>query len=199
MMLRKGQLPILLVLMASIIGFTIFFIGRENYEFLIYIGVIIVLFVVILMSNVKVHYSNMVLWGLVIWALMHMSGGAIMIGDGRLYELIILPLSDQYQIFRYDQLVHMIGFGVTTLLAYELLRPLLKTPLPGWTALSIVLVMTGLGFGALNEIVEFAATLIAPETGVGGYINTSLDLVANFVGAVLALGFIRWREPSPTS
>ena len=40
---------------------------------------------------------------------------------------------------------------------------------------------------ALNEIVEFVATLLVPDTNVGGYRNTGWDLVANLVGATLAV------------
>ena len=43
-----------------------------------------------------------------------------------------------------------------------------------------------LGFGALNEIVEFTAVLLVPETNVGGYMNTGWDLVSNFVGIIIA-------------
>ena len=71
-------------------------------------------------------------------------------------------------------------------------RTIFERPnLTGWTALSVVVVMAGLGVGALNEIVEFAATVVMPETGVGGYINTSLDLVADLIGALAALIYIR--------
>ena len=42
------------------------------------------------------------------------------------------------------------------------------------------------GFGAINEVIEFVATLALPETNVGGYINTGWDLVANLVGATAA-------------
>ena len=45
--------------------------------------------------------------------------------------------------------------------------------------------MIGLGFGGLNEIIEFGATVISPNTGVGGYVNTALDLVADLIGALL--------------
>ena len=44
----------------------------------------------------------------------------------------------------------------------------------------------GMGFGALNEVVEFAATLMMPSTNVGGYVNTGWDLVANLAGCVIA-------------
>ena len=62
------------------------------------------------------------------------------------------------------------------------------------TALSIVVVMAGLGVGGLNEIIEFIATVIMPETGVGGYVNTSLDLVADLIGALIALIYIRLQK-----
>ena len=47
-----------------------------------------------------------------------------------------------------------------------------------------------MGFGALNELVEFVATLIVPETNVGGYLNTGWDLVANLFGATLVAKLI---------
>jgi len=34
-------------------------------------------------------------------------------------------------------------------------------------------------------------TVAVPDCGVGGYENTSLDLVADLVGSVLAMAFIR--------
>lgn len=41
----------------------------------------------------------------------------------------------------------------------------------------------GMGFGALNEIIEFVATLVLPHTNVGGYVNTGWDLVYNALGS----------------
>ncbi|MFA5553809.1 MAG: hypothetical protein WCZ89_04415 [Phycisphaerae bacterium] len=43
-------------------------------------------------------------------------------------------------------------------------------------------------------IAEFFTSLIVPESGVGGYINTSLDLVADLIGAILAMFVIRIFE-----
>jgi hypothetical protein len=48
-----------------------------------------------------------------------------------------------------------------------------------------------MGLGAMNELVEFAATLLVPETNVGGYFNTGWDLVSNLVGVVIAAVLIR--------
>jgi hypothetical protein len=48
-----------------------------------------------------------------------------------------------------------------------------------------------MGFGALNEVIEFIAVLTLPNTNVGGYENTGWDLVANLVGTIIAALVIR--------
>ena len=194
MLVKKDQIPILIVNICFLSFFAVLFSSRKNYEFLMYIGVIIFFLFIIIATNEKVHYPNSVLWGLTLWAFLHMSGGGLYVRGIKLYEIMILPISGTYQIFRFDQLVHIIGFGVATLVMYYILKPVLIPGLNKWAALSIIIVMSGLGVGALNEIVEFLATVILPETGVGGYINTSLDLVADLIGAIFALIFIRVRE-----
>jgi hypothetical protein len=55
-------------------------------------------------------------------------------------------------------------------------------------------VAAGMGFGAVNEVVEFAATLMLPGTNVGGYENTGWDLVANLVGCLAAATMISVRQ-----
>jgi uncharacterized membrane protein YjdF len=105
--------------------------------------------------------------------------------------LILIPITEN--IFKYDQFVHIIGFGVATLIMFEILKPKLK-PIEYWTAISIVVVMAGLGVGAVSEIIEYLATLLVPETGVGGYDNTLLDLISDLIGALFALLIIRCRE-----
>ncbi|MAF79742.1 hypothetical protein CL629_01545 [bacterium] len=192
--IRKELLPLLYVNLAVIGVFSVLFFQRKNYEFLIYEGVVVFFFLLIIYSDKKVQYPLDVLWGLSFWSLMHMAGGGIFIKGVKLYEMMILPLSSEYSILRYDQVVHIIGFGVATYLMYILLRPLLDMEKITWVRLGIVVVMAGLGVGALNEIIEFSLVVILPETGVGGYINTSLDLVADLVGALLALWYIKFRK-----
>lgn len=194
MYLRKGQLPILVVNILVLSVFVFIFASRKNYEFLFYIAEIFFFLSVIVISNRKVKYSNQILWGLTVWAAMHMSGGGLYIKGTKLYELILIPLSDTYQILKYDQVVHAFGFGVATLVMYHLLRPQLRDGARAWISLSIVVVMAGLGAGALNEIVEFTATVIVANTGVGGYVNNSLDLVFNLVGAVVAMVIIKVKD-----
>jgi hypothetical protein len=69
----------------------------------------------------------------------------------------------------------------------------LKENIDGLISLSIVVIMAGLGVGAFNEIVEALVAAAIPESGVGGYVNTALDLIADFLGAILAFVFIKWR------
>ena len=38
------------------------------------------------------------------------------------------------------------------------------------------------------------ATVIIPETGVGAYVNNSLDLVSNLVGAIGAMIYLIIKE-----
>lgn len=183
----------LLVNLALIAGFGSLFLVRLNYEFIIYVGVIIFFLLLILVSIKKVNYTPSALVGLTVWSALHLAGGGIIIGDGRLYDFILIRLSDTWPIWRYDQLVHMWGFGACTLVVFSLLAGHLEKPLRGSVTLYIVLVMAGLGIGALNEIIESIVSLIVPESGVGGYINTLLDLCADLIGAVLGLLYIRLR------
>ncbi len=191
---RKGQLAILIVNLLALAVFSVHFWMKANYEFIMYIGVITFFLIVFIATNSKVYYPNGLLWGLTLWALMHLSGGALYFNGTLLYSIMLIPLSEKLPIFRYDQLVHIIGFGVSTMVMFYILKPLLKPKLDGFWALSIVLIMAGLGVGALNEIVEFLATLLIAETGVGGYINTALDLVADLIGAILAMFVIFFIE-----
>src|SRR3989338_2791362 len=194
MLLKKSQIPILIINILSLIIFTFFFLSRGNYEFLFYVGVIIFFLALIVLTNNKVNYPDIVLWGLTLWSILHMSGGGIIVNGKVLYSLILFPIvGEPYLIFKYDQLVHIIGFGVATLAMYYLLEPSLKDR-NKLVSLSIIIVMAGLGVGALNEIIEFFATVVVPSTGVGGYENTSLDLVSDLVGALIALWYVLRRK-----
>ncbi len=183
----------LLVNLLAILGFGALFLSKQNYEFVIYVGVIIFFLFLILLSHKKITYTDATLWGLTIWSILHMAGGGIYIEGVRLYEIMLLPILESYPVLRYDQFVHIFGFGASTLVMYCLLQPYLKAKIIGFTALSIVIVMAGLGVGAWNEIVEFFVAEIVAASGVGGYLNTSLDLVADLIGAILGLIYIRWR------
>jgi uncharacterized membrane protein YjdF len=191
--ITTGHIILLIINVALLVGFGMAFLLRENYEFIIYVGVIIVCLALVAMTFFKVRYSAPTLIGLTVWSLMHLAGGGVHINGTLLYEIILIPLSQKYPILRYDQVVHTWGFAVATLTMFDLLRPLLKENLQGYIALSIVVIMAGLGVGAFNEIVEAFVAAIVPESGVGDYVNTALDLISDLIGAFLAMAFIKLR------
>jgi uncharacterized membrane protein YjdF len=175
--------------LAYISAFTILALRRENYEFVMYAGVVVLIFALILAKQPVVRFDRVILWGLSLWGLAHMAGGNIGVGDGVLYSVQLIP-----RILRYDQLVHWFGFGTATLVCFHLLRPRLREEAVGGAVLWFLVIMMGIGVGALNEVIEFASVLSMPETGVGGYENTLWDLVFNTLGAVTAVVVIAVRD-----
>jgi len=173
----------------------------RNGEFIFYIVVMGVLMAAVAVVHHRVGLSPTALWGLSLWGLAHMAGGLVGVpeswpihGEKRvLYSLWFIP-----GFLKYDQIVHAFGFGVTTLVCWEGLRSILRErrpdspAAPSWGML-ILCAAAGMGFGALNEVIEFAATLLVPETNVGGYENTGWDLVSNLAGAATAALLIRRR------
>lgn len=131
--------------------------------------------------HARVRLGGGVLWSLACWGFAHMAGGVVPIGQGRtLYNLWIV---DGW--LKYDQAVHAFGFGTATFVCGTvLLRWLPAGPLP--SGLAVLIVLAGMGVGAVNEIVEFGATLVLEHTNVGGYDNTGWDLVFDLLGAVVA-------------
>jgi len=62
MLLKKGQLSILVANILAVSIFSAVFLSQINYEFMIYVGVILFFFFLILSTNRKVNYPNIVLW-----------------------------------------------------------------------------------------------------------------------------------------
>ncbi len=183
--LKRGELGVLGAGVFSILIFSIYFLKIGNNEFVWYIGVMIGFLVLLFTTLSYTKLSLTSLWGLCLWGLLHMAGGSVPVGDSVLYAWKILPLLDrggEFFILKFDQVVHAFGFAVATLVMFEIIGP-------RWRGsrglLSFVSFLAGMGLGALNEIVEFAAVLVFPSTGVGGYYNTGLDLVFNMLGAGL--------------
>ena len=191
----KKLLPLLYTSIITLLFFTVKIFINKNYEFLFYLFVVILLMGLILKAHKKVKFPMYVLWNLYLWATLHLAGGNLYIQETKLYDYIFYPfIGEPFNILKYDQVIHAYGFFVATLAIYYSIKPLLKRNHNGWIALGVVVVMAGLGLGALNEIIEFTTTIITPDNGVGGYINNALDLVTDLIGALLAFIFIKYRE-----
>ena len=193
--LEKKHILILLFNIAVIVFFGLKFMFPFNYEFLIYIGVIIFFFGLLLYAHSKVGFSYMLLWLLSLWSFFHMAGWGLEYNWVIWYKQILLPISETYSVLKYDQVIHAFWFFTATILAYEIIKKKLKNP-KIWFWLWLILVMAWCGFGASNEVIEFIVDQSLPESGVGGYINTSVDLVSNLVWATTAVFFLKlsWRD-----
>ncbi len=177
---------------AYIAAFTVYYLSIGNLEFLWYVAVLVGFFIAIALTLTRSKFDYVILGGLSLWGFLHMAGGGIRVGDSVLYAYHLIPIvgSGEYFILKYDQAVHMFGFGVATLVAYHLLKPQL-TERWNRSVVYTFVALAGMGLGVVNEIVEFIPTLLV-ETGVGGYGNTLLDLIFNTLGAILAIIFIRF-------
>ena len=183
-----------LILTANILIVAIFafvFISNKNNELINYILLVLIVGFLIAYLDRKIKYTYGLLWGLSLWSSMHFAGGGIIVNGRALYDALLIPITND--VFRYDQLVHIIGFGMATMLVYQTLKNNLKYPIENRLVLGIVVIMAGLGIGAFNEIVEFIFTLINSNNDIGGYLNTSLDLVADLIGAFFAYLFIYFK------
>jgi hypothetical protein len=177
-----GAHPFIAVFTAAyVVGFGIFCLARGIAAFWVYAVVIGVLMGLVAAVDRRIGLGPRLLTALSVWGLAHMAGGLIPAhtADGRvLYNLVLIP-----RLLRYDQLVHAFGFGTAAAVCRRVLEVRAPELLPGTLAVCVWLM--GMGLGAVNEVVEFAATLVQPQSNVGGYRNTAFDLVFNMLGSGL--------------
>lgn len=170
-----------------LVVFTILAILKGNYEFLYYTFVMTGLIFTTLKVYRKFHLSYGIMVGLTILGVLHIFGGNLYVFGTRLYDLWLIP-----QIFKYDNLVHLFGIFVATLVSYNLLIPHISRKIEKkWFLLSGLLILIALGIGAINELVELAAVVFfGAAAGVGDYMNNAIDIVFNLIGSVIACVFI---------
>ncbi len=188
---NRSEIAVALFTVTYVAIFTAWFFSIGNYEFIVYVLTMVGLMALIGFSLGKAEYPPAILWALSLWGLMHMAGGGVPVNGSVLYNLVLVPIAtvDDSVILKYDQFVHAFGFGVTAWLLHHLLTR--HFPDTRGTATALVYPALGaMGLGAVNEMIEFTAVLLVPDTNVGGYTNTALDLVFNALGAVIAVTWI---------
>ena len=190
MFLTKREWLIVFINVVSVAIFAVVAMTRSNQEFLLYLGVLVAILAWLVVKQRSVKFDQAILWGMTLWGLMHMSGGLLHVGGETLYSLELVSLVPSLNILRFDQLVHTFGFGVATLFCHHLLRRYLRDDIDRRGTLIFLVVLMGSGLGAVNEIIEFLAVQTFPETGVGGYQNTMLDIVFNLLGGILAVTWL---------
>lgn len=173
--------------------------SRGNSEFIFYGVVMLLIIGGVILMHLRVGFSAVVLWGLALWGLAHMAGGNVavplsLVPDGK--SAVLYNLKPASFVPKYDQITHAFGFAVATLTAWEAMRAAIGPSVRPGIGLAIALACIGMGLGAINEVVEFAAEMLLPNTNVGGYVNTGWDLVSNMVGATAAAAWI-WVTAKP--
>ncbi|MFK5922071.1 MAG: DUF2238 domain-containing protein [Verrucomicrobiota bacterium] len=183
--------------------------STRNFEFVFYLVTMLLMIAAVYVVHRRVGISNGVLWGLSLWGLLHMIGGLMPIPNdwsqntdpgvgGVVYNWWLIP-----DHLKYDQIIHAYGFAITTWLCWQGLSSIANTrsdePLRPTLGLMTICAAAGMGFGALNEIIEFIATLTLPQTNVGGYINTGWDLVYNMIGSIIAVILIYLTQGKTTA
>ena len=198
--LENLTIPRLLPLLFTVLytAFAAFhFVSIGNSEFLGYIAVI-VLFVV-LGGCVLSHQCvpAWLLWLLSSVGLLHMLGAAMLVNGDVLYNYVPVYIENPTGLtfIKFDQIVHTYGSLVASVLSYFFLRRDSQFHAFG---LFVFAVLASMGMGAINEIIEFAAKLSVPDSNVGGYYNTAVDLTVNFLGAIIGalVASLLWK-PKP--
>lgn len=181
----KDQLK--LKLLAVFTGIYIILLTRlafqiKNYEILyysiiLYVGIIIILF--LYRDKIKLHFHHYLLLS-VFW-LSSLLGSNLYFNGIKLY--------DQWFVFiRYDQLVHILGSFVITLVIYQLFKKYLKRLFQQNKLIFLfTIVLITIGFGTIYEIIELVAVyFLNASEAVGTYYNNALDLIFNLIGAIFA-------------
>ena len=201
--MKKVKFPRSVVLITALYLVTAIVVAfvRENWEFLkVYIPFFFVAGGVVALMHRRVNFSLTILWSLSLWGAMHLAGGLVKLPDGWSYDgehQVLYSWWIAGRWLKYDLVGHAFGFGACTWLTWEALRSSIQQRLgrklfPSFGMIAIC-ILTGMGLGALNEIVEFSAVLNIENTNVGGYFNTGWDLVANLAGCCFAGLLILFR------
>jgi hypothetical protein len=188
---RREQRVLLAFTLGYVAAFGVYATVARQARFLVYAPLLVLLVVAVAGVQARVGLGRGVLWGLSLWGLAHMAGG-LLPAPGRpgaiLYDVGLVP-----GLLRYDRAVHAWGFGVATVACWQAVRGRLGT---GRVSVGVALMvwLMGMGLGAVNEVVEFLASLALPGSHVGGYENTGWDLVFNLLGGGAAAAWLHWRR-----
>ncbi|MBW2963469.1 DUF2238 domain-containing protein [Candidatus Woesearchaeota archaeon] len=180
---KKEKTIISIIFLIFSLAFLIISVLNHNYEYIYYNLLMLVGFFILLFFYEKIHLKTPLLIGLIVLTFLHLAGGNLTFGGLKLYQtsLLIIP---------YDKIVHVFGAFIITLIAYNFIQEsLVKKDMRKTILISFIVLMIGIGLGAIIEIIEFLATLVFQNTLVGDYANNAADLIANSIGALVAVIF----------
>lgn len=189
-MIKKNEWALLIFNLLYIIGFALYYFFLQNYEFALYTGVLVILLVLVASFQRRINFPLPVLWMVSIWGLLHMLGGGLKLPSGVvLYRWIPIEIYNahdalgEFVILKFDQILHFYIYFVMSFVLAHLLRFITRTDIKPLYFYFFVAIGS-MGLSVVNELIEFAAVVVSPNTGVGGYVNTLLDLLFNTLGAI---------------
>ncbi len=101
MLRSRDERPVLIANLIYVPYFAVVALHNLNFEFVLYVGVILVVGGVVLWKQPVVRFDTSILWGLTIWGMMHLAGGNVHIDGGVLYNLTLIPLiGEPYHVLR---------------------------------------------------------------------------------------------------
>jgi hypothetical protein len=197
--MKKARLPrsVILVAVLYLVAAISAAVTLQNLEFLkIYIPFFIALAALIAVMHRRVNFSNSLLWSLTILGAMQLAGGLVIIpetwdSDGSNRILNSWWVMGTW--LKYDHLMHVFAFGTCTWLTWEALRASIQSRLGRklYPSMGMIFlcVFTGMGLGALSEVIQH----LTFGGGISTYVSQSRDLAANLVGCLFVGVLILFR------
>ena len=188
--MKKDLKWLVSIVLLVLFGFLIKAFSVGNFEFVGYWIVLVSLFLIVVKVSDKFKIPTWSIALFSVWSVAHMAGGLLRVNGGRLYDYIFVNiLGDPFFILKYDQVIHTYCYFAISILVYFILRTYIKKK---DAALITFSVLSALGIGLLNEVIEFGMVVfLGAAEAVGDYYNTALDLVFNLIGAVIGPFFAR--------
>ena len=184
--MKRGNNYFLYISLLIIIVFSIVSISQQNYEFLAYSVTAFLLVLLIQITDKYYSYPNFAKIGILIWLFFHMGGGFFYYAGTRWYGLIFIKIiGEPYNILRYDQVLHFFFYFIIAFFIYRFTISTIANKKVSKISLGIIVALSTVGIGALNEVMEFGVYVSYANSGVGTYINNGLDLIFNTIGAIV--------------
>ncbi len=146
-------------------------------EFFIYASVIFAIIAVTWSKFRYLHVNLPLLIMIEFGILMHFAGAFLQVDGHRLYDSRFFEI-------RYDKYVHFVNAMIATFVTIYVFS---KRGFPQTNFMLFIAILSVLGLGGINEVIEFVVTLTVKHNGVGAYNNNMLDLVANLFGSITAI------------
>ena len=166
----------LIVTAVGVVGFGVYGFARHEPSTLGYLVSIVVL-AGGLAAFRRTPLPGWLAGALAMLAVGHLAGGLVIVGGDVLYNA-----HPPWHVFQYDHIFHASASGIAAVVLWRFL----SNEIDSGAGAIIVSVLGGLGVGAINELIEFLATLAHHGTHVGGYRNTGWDLLSNTTGTSVA-------------